>query len=331
MTTRTNTQTGQAATAGERPRLLMIGLGKMGGRMAARLARHGADVIGFDPSAEARQAVLALAADPAAAATDRREPTLLGDLAEAVAALPAPRTIWLMLPAGEPTASTIATLKTMLASGDLIVDGGNANYQDSQAQGKALIDAGIDYADCGVSGGVWGLDNGYCLMYGATEAGARRLEPLARLLAPAPDQGWLHCGPVGSGHFTKMIHNGIEYGMMQALAEGFALLDGKKDFELDLAAIAELWRHGSVVRSWLLDLTAHALADPAAIGRVAPFVSDSGEGRWTVDEAVRQGTPAPVIAMALMSRFDSQGKADPANKLLSLMRNAFGGHAMKSN
>lgn len=329
MTGQTTTAAGPRPETGERPRLLMIGLGKMGGRMAARLARQGVDVSGFDPSAEARQAVLALAADPAADATAHREPTLYGDLAEAVAALPAPRTLWLMLPAGEPTTTTIATLEPMLSRGDLIVDGGNANYRDSEVRGEALSRAGIDYADCGVSGGVWGLDNGYCLMFGASKAAAARLEPIARRLAPAPDRGWLHCGPVGAGHYTKMIHNGIEYGMMQALAEGFALLDGKKAYDLDLAAIAELWRHGSVVRSWLLDLTADALVDPAAIGRVAPFVSDSGEGRWTLDEAVRQGTPAPVIAMALMSRFDSQGKADTANRLLSLMRNAFGGHAMK--
>ena len=330
MTTQT-TQTASTAATGGRPRLLMIGLGKMGGRMVARLARHGADVIGVDPSAEARDAVRALAADPAAVAPDRREPQLFDDLAAAVAALPAPRTIWLMLPAGDPTASTIRTLEPLLAPGDLIVDGGNANYHDSEAQGRALADAGFEYADCGVSGGVWGLDNGYCLMYGAGAAAAARLEPIVRLLAPAPDRGWLHCGPVGSGHYTKMIHNGIEYGMMQALAEGFSLLDGKKAYQLDLARIAELWRHGSVVRSWLLDLTADALADPGAIDRVAPYVSDSGEGRWTLDEAVSQGVPAPVIAMALMSRFDSQGKADTANKLLSLMRHGFGGHAMKKS
>lgn len=331
MTSQNQTPPATATSEADRPRLLMIGLGKMGGRMAARLARNGADVVGFDPSAPAREAVRTLVADPAVTAPDRREPALFGDLAEAVATLPAPRTVWLMLPAGDPTASTIATLATMLSPGDLIVDGGNANYRDSEAQGRALAEAGIEYADCGVSGGVWGLDNGYCLMFGASAIGASRLEPIARLLAPAPDRGWLHSGPVGSGHFTKMIHNGIEYGMMQALAEGFALLDGKAEYQLDLAAIAELWRHGSVVRSWLLDLTADALADPGAIGRVAPFVSDSGEGRWTVDEAVRQGTPAPVIAMALMTRFDSQGKADTANKLLSLMRHGFGGHAVKAS
>ncbi len=320
-----------AATPEAAPRLLMVGLGKMGGRMAARLARHGADVLGVDPSAEAREAVRALVADPAADAPDRREPMLYEDMARAVAELPAPRTVWLMLPAGEPTASTIRSLTTLLSKGDLIVDGGNANYHDSEAQGRALAEAGIEYADCGVSGGVWGLDNGYCLMYGATAAGAARLEPIARRLAPAPDRGWLHCGPIGSGHYTKMIHNGIEYGMMQALAEGFALLDGKKAYELDLARISELWRHGSVVRSWLLDLTADALAEPAAMSQVAPFVSDSGEGRWTIDEAISQGVPAPVIAMALMSRFDSQGKADTANRLLSLMRHGFGGHAMKKS
>ncbi|MET0509543.1 MAG: phosphogluconate dehydrogenase (NAD(+)-dependent, decarboxylating) [Burkholderiaceae bacterium] len=316
-------------TNDSRPQLLMIGLGKMGGRMAARLARAGAVVHGFDPSPQARADVQALVADDTVPAPDRIDPVLHADLAAAVAALPAPRIVWLMLPAGEPTAKAIATLRALLDRGDLVIDGGNANYRDSEAQGRALAEAGLGYADCGVSGGVWGLANGYCLMFGADPAAAARIEPIARRLAPAPDRGWLHCGPVGSGHFTKMIHNGIEYGMMQALAEGFALLEGRRDYALDLAAIGELWRHGSVVRSWLLDLTAEALAAPGAMERVAPFVSDSGEGRWTVDEAVRQGTPAPVIAMALMSRFDSQGKADTANKLLSLMRNAFGGHAMK--
>jgi 6-phosphogluconate dehydrogenase len=316
-------------THDSRPQLLMIGLGRMGGRMAARLARAGARVHGFDPSAQARADVQALVADDTAPAPDRIDPVLHADLAAAVAALPAPRIVWLMLPAGEPTARTIATLRALLDRGDLVVDGGNANYRDSEAQGRALAEAGLGYADCGVSGGVWGLANGYCLMFGADAAAAARIEPIARRLAPAPDRGWLHCGPVGSGHFTKMIHNGIEYGMMQALAEGFALLEGRRDYALDLAGIGELWRHGSVVRSWLLDLTAEALAAPGAMGRVAPFVSDSGEGRWTIDEAVRQGTPAPVIAMALMSRFDSQGKADTANKLLSLMRNAFGGHPIK--
>lgn len=300
------------------PALAMIGLGRMGANMARRLARGGARVHGFDPQADAR------------AALDGEAGVILhASLADAVAALPAPRTVWLMLPAGAPSEATLAALPGLLEAGDLVVDGANANYLESQRHARELQAHGLRFADCGVSGGVWGLDNGYCLMFGADGEAAARLAPFARLLAPAPDRGWLHCGPPGSGHFVKMIHNGIEYGAMQAYAEGFALLEGKTEFDLDLAAVGELWRHGSVVRSWLLDLTVDALQDPAALDRVAPFVADSGEGRWTVDEAVRQGTPAPVIALALMSRFGSQGKADTANRLLSLMRKGFGGHAVK--
>jgi 6-phosphogluconate dehydrogenase len=218
----------------------------------------------------------------------------------------------------------------MLAPGDVVIDGGNANYLDSQALGRELQASGLEFVDCGVSGGVWGLENGYCLMYGASSPAAAAVSPVMRRLAVSESDGWLHCGPVGSGHFVKMIHNGIEYGMMQAIAEGFALMAGKPAFDLPLADIGELWRHGSVVRSWLLDLTAQALQDPDAMGKVAPVVADSGEGRWTVDESMRQGTPIPVIAMAMMSRFDSQGKADTGNKLLALMRKGFGGHAVTS-
>ena len=217
-----------------------------------------------------------------------------------------------------------------MSRGDLLVDGGNANYKDSQRRASALRSAGLRFIDCGVSGGVWGLENGYALMFGGSAEAARTFEPYARILAPAPDRGWLHCGPAGSGHFVKMIHNGIEYGMMQAMAEGFALLEGKKEFGLDLAAIAETWRHGSVVRSWLLDLTAEFLANDTKLSDVAPLVADSGEGRWTVNEAVEQGTPAPVLTLALMSRFDSQGKADFGHKLLAMMRKGFGGHPVKS-
>jgi len=297
----------------------MVGLGRMGANMARRLARGGAHVHGFDAQPEARTA---LADEPGV--------VLHASLADAVAALPAPRTVWLMLPAGEPSETALAELVARLAPGDLVVDGANANYLDSQRHARELAAHGLRFADCGVSGGVWGLANGYCLMYGADAEAAARLAPVARLLAPAPDRGWLHCGPPGSGHFVKMIHNGIEYGAMQAYAEGFALLEGKTEFDLDLAAVGELWRHGSVVRSWLLDLTVDALRDPGALDAVAPYVADSGEGRWTVDESVRQGTPAPVIALALMTRFASQGRADVGNRLLSLMRKGFGGHAVKT-
>ncbi|MFZ4758956.1 MAG: phosphogluconate dehydrogenase (NAD(+)-dependent, decarboxylating) [Burkholderiaceae bacterium] len=300
------------------PTLAMIGLGRMGANMARRLARGGARVHGFDAQPDAR-----------AALADEPGVTVHATLGEAVAALPAPRTVWLMLPAGAPSETALTELSALLATGDLVVDGANANYLDSRRHARELAGHGLLFADCGVSGGVWGLANGYCLMFGADPDAAARLAPLARLLAPAPDRGWLHCGPPGSGHYVKMIHNGIEYGAMQAYAEGFALLEGATDFDLDLAAVGELWRHGSVIRSWLLDLTVDALNDPNALDSVAPFVADSGEGRWTVDEAVRQGTPAPVIALALMSRFASQGRADVGNRLLSLMRKGFGGHAVR--
>jgi len=309
--TQSNTQT---------PTLLMVGLGRMGANMARRLAANGAVVHGFDRSPEARAALTATASQFPIELHD--------DLSQAVAGLPSPRMVWLMLPAGAPTRQTIAQLLPMLRAGDIVVDGGNANYLDSQAQGRELQAHGIEFVDCGVSGGVWGLQNGYCLMYGATPTAAAAVAPAMRRLAVSPTDGWLHCGPVGSGHFVKMIHNGIEYGMMQAIAEGFALLAGKPEFDLPLADIGELWRHGSVVRSWLLDLTAQALQDPQAMDKIAPVVADSGEGRWTVDESMRQGTPVPVIAMAMMSRFDSQGKADTGNKLLAMMRKGFGGHAV---
>jgi 6-phosphogluconate dehydrogenase len=305
-------------TTAPTPTLAIVGLGRMGANMARRLARGGAHVHGHDAQPEARDALAAEAGV-----------VLHASLADAVAALPAPRTVWLMLPAGAISEATLAELAALLAPGDLVVDGANANYLDSERHARELAARGLLFADCGVSGGVWGLANGYCLMFGAEPEAAARLAPIARILAPAPDRGWLHCGPPGAGHFVKMIHNGIEYGAMQAYAEGFALLEGKAGYDLDLASIGELWRHGSVVRSWLLDLTVDALREPGALDSVAPFVADSGEGRWTVDEAVRQGTPAPVIALALMSRFASQGSGDTANRLLSLMRKGFGGHAVK--
>ncbi len=305
------------------PSLLMIGLGRMGANMARRLAAAGSDVHGFDPSDAARAALQA---------TSAQYPVTLHDrLADAVAALPSPKCVWLMVPAGEITESTIAALTPLLGPGDLIIDGGNAHYPDSQRRGRELAAHRIEFVDCGVSGGVWGLANGYCLMYGASPAAAATVAPLMRRLAVTPTDGWLHCGPVGAGHFVKMVHNGIEYGMMQALAEGFALMEAKREFDLPLDAIGELWRHGSVVRSWLLDLTAAALDDPNALESVGPVVADSGEGRWTVEESMRLGIPVPVIAMSMMSRFDSQGKADVGNKLLALMRKGFGGHAVTSS
>jgi 6-phosphogluconate dehydrogenase len=295
----------------------IVGLGRMGGNMARRLARGGVRIVGFDPDAGIRAGL-------------EREGVLqpAESTVDLVRRLAAPRVVWLMVPAGDATELAVQDAWPEMARGDVLVDGGNANYKDSQRRANALSTAGVHFVDCGVSGGVWGLENGYALMLGGTPAAARAVAPYAQILAPARDRGWLHCGPAGSGHFAKMIHNGIEYGMMQAMAEGFALLDGKKEFAFDLAALAECWRHGSVVRSWLLDLTAEFLKDDAKLDGIAPHVADSGEGRWTVNEAVEQGTPAPVLALALMSRFHSQGRADFAHKLLAMMRKGFGGHAV---
>ena len=298
----------------------MIGLGRMGANMTRRLARAGIEVIAFDRSPEARTAT---AGEPGARAVD--------SLQELVAALVVPRALWLMLPAGEATESTLAALQPLLERGDVVVDGANTYYVDSMRRASMLAASGIEYADAGVSGGIWGLENGYALMMGGSEAAIARLEPAVRALAPAPDRGWLHCGPSGSGHYAKMIHNGIEYGMMQAYAEGFALLDAKREFRLDVAKIAESWRHGSVVRSWLLDLTAEFMRDGHALDNIAPVVADSGEGRWTALEGIELGIPTPVMSLALMQRFSSQGKADYQARLLARMRQAFGGHAVSTS
>ena len=296
----------------------LVGLGRMGGNMARRLSRGGVRIVGFDATPGS---AAALSKEGAIVATD--------SLAALAASLPAPRVVWLMVPAGDATQATIDALATQLSPGDAIVDGGNANYKDSQRRAETLAARGIAFVDCGVSGGVWGLENGYTLMYGGTPDAARAVEPFARILAPAADKGWLHCGPAGSGHFVKMVHNGIEYGMMQAYAEGFALMKARTDFNLDLAAIAETWRHGSVVRSWLLDLSADFLKHDQALTDIAPFVADSGEGRWTALEGIELGVPTPVMSLALMMRFASQGKDEYADKLLAMMRQGFGGHAVK--
>jgi 6-phosphogluconate dehydrogenase len=298
----------------------LVGLGKMGGNMARRLAKANVKVIGFDIDTATLAALEAEGALKAA-----------HSLAEIVAALPAPLVLWTMLPSGPISENTLQTLVPMLTKGDLIIDGANANYKDSQRRGAWLAERGIGFMDCGVSGGVHGLANGYCLMFGGNANDVERAKPIMQALAAAPDRGWLHCGPIGAGHYTKMVHNGIEYGMMEAIAEGFALLDAKKEFALPSAQIAELWKSGSVVRSWLLDLTADALKDPEKIKTIAPYVADSGEGRWTVDAAVEQGVATPVLALALMMRFASQGKDEYSAKLLALMRQGFGGHAVKKS
>ncbi len=298
----------------------IVGLGRMGANMARRLRRAGIRVCAFNRSQEVTQA---LAEETGLSAAD--------SLAQLVAQLKAPRVVWLMLPAGDTTQQTIDQIVPLLAAGDILVDGANAFYKDSMARATTLARQKIRYVDAGVSGGVWGLENGYALMVGGEAAVIKHIEPVLKALAPSADSGWLHCGPNGSGHFVKMVHNGIEYGMMQALAEGLALLKGREDFAIDLAAVTEMWRHGSVVRSWLLDLTAEFLQSDQSLGAIEPFVSDSGEGRWTALEAVEQGIPAPVMSLALMMRFASQGKNDYPAKLLAMMRKGFGGHAVRQD
>ena len=294
----------------------VIGLGRMGAGMARRMARGGARVVAYDRDAGARVPL-----------REEKNVDCVDSLPALATNLSGERVLLVMLPAGPATEDALAELLPLLSAGDTLVDGGNAFYKDSMARSLEMSQRGLRYVDAGVSGGIHGLANGYCLMLGGTPKSVERFEPFARILAPAPDRGWLHCGPSGAGHFSKMIHNGIEYGMMQAFAEGFALLAARKDLEFDLGRLAETWRHGSVVRSWLLDLSAEILKEDEDLRRVAPVVPDSGEGRWTALESVEQGVPAPVITMALMARFSSQGKSDYARKLLAMMRAKFGGHA----
>ncbi len=298
-------------------RIGMIGLGRMGGNMARRLRRAEIDVVGYNRDASATRR---LADECGLVAADSAE--------QLVAHLAVPRVVWLMLPAGGVTESYVEQMQDLLEPGDVLVDGANSFYKDSIRRGQSLTPVGIEFVDAGVSGGVWGLQEGYALMIGGSNTAIAALRPVIKALAPAKDSGWIHTGPVGSGHFVKMIHNGIEYGMMQAYAEGFALLRAKEEFGLDLAGIAEAWRHGSVVRSWLLDLTAAVLENDQSLDDVAAFVADSGEGRWTAVEGIEQGVPTPVISAALMMRFSSQGSHDYAAKLLAKMRQQFGGHSI---
>lgn len=295
----------------------MIGLGRMGANMAQRLMRGGHKVVGYDPAATARTLLEKNGAQTAAS------------LAEMVAKLQAPRAVWLMVPAGEITDSTITNLVPLLAAGDTIIDGGNSNYRDTQRRAAMVAQRKIQYVDSGTSGGVWGLAEGYSLMIGGDEAVVERLRPIFETLAPAKDQGWGRVGPVGSGHYTKMVHNGIEYGMMQAYAEGFSILQHKDEFKLDLHQVAEIWRYGSVVRSWLLDLTAIALDKNPTLAGIAPYVADSGEGRWTVADAIELGVSAPVITLSLLERLRSRDNDSFTDKLLAAMRNQFGGHEIK--
>ena len=300
-------------------KIAMLGLGKMGGNMAARMVRNGISVVGYDNNQEVVSDLV-------------EKEKIIGSTSveDALSKLDEQKIVWMMLPAGEITKKQIADLIPLLNKGDVIIDGGNSNFKQSIKMGSMLEEYEIGFMDCGTSGGIWGLDNGYCLMVGASMETAKTVEPFLRALAPNPQNGWLHVGPVGSGHFTKMIHNGIEYGMMESFAEGLELLKGRDEFAIDIAKVTELWRHGSVVRSWLLDLTAEALQSDQGLEEIAPFVADSGEGRWTAVEAIEQGIPAPVLTQALQVRFRSQEKSKGYGyKVLSVMRNAFGGHIMK--
>jgi len=298
--------------------IAMIGLGRMGANMAQRLVRGGHTVVGYDPAAAARASLEEKGADSAAS------------LEQLVAKLQAPRVVWLMVPAGAITDSTITSLVPLLAAGDTIIDGGNSNYRDTQRRAAAVAARKINYVDSGTSGGVWGLTEGYSLMIGGEKPIVERLRPIFETLAPAPNQGWGHVGPVGAGHYTKMIHNGIEYGLMQAYAEGFSILQHKSEFGLDLHQVAEIWRYGSVVRSWLLDLTSSALQKNPTLKGIAPYVADSGEGRWTVADAIELGVSAPVITLSLLERLRSRDDDSFTDKLLAAMRNQFGGHPIKA-
>jgi 6-phosphogluconate dehydrogenase len=295
----------------------MVGLGRMGGNMAQRLMRGGHRVVGFSRDAGTLSQLEEKGLVPA---------TTLQAL---VAALEPPSAIWLMIPAGASVDELIASLLPLLAPDDILIDGGNSNYKETQRRSRMLKPYRIHYVDAGTSGGVWGLENGYSIMAGGEETVIERLRPIFETLAPAPDKGWGRVGPSGAGHFTKMIHNGIEYGMMQAYGEGFALLRHKEEFSLDLHQIAEIWRDGSVVQSWLLDLTSAALAENPRLDGIAPYVADSGEGRWTVAEAIDLDVAAPVITLALLQRLQSRDGESFCNKLLSALRNQFGGHEMK--
>jgi 6-phosphogluconate dehydrogenase len=297
----------------------LIGLGKMGGNMAERLRLGGHKVVGFDFSADA---VKRLTDAGSVGATT---------LADLVKNLQAPRAIWLMVPSGDPVDETIAKLEPLMAKGDTFIDGGNSNYKDSQRRHAALTAKGFNFVDVGTSGGVWGLKEGYSMMIGGDKDAVQRLSPIFEALAPAKDKGWGHVGPAGAGHFVKMVHNGIEYGLMQSYAEGFSIMKQKEPLHLDLPQIAEIWRFGSVVRSWLLDLTADALHKNPNLDGLEAYVVDSGEGRWTVAEAIDLNVSAPVITESLIRRIRSREENNFTDRMLAIQRNAFGGHAVKKD
>ena len=297
----------------------LIGLGKMGGNMAERLKLGGHQVVGFDFSAEA---VAKLTASGNIGAST---------LEELVQKLEGPRAIWIMVPSGDPVDQTIAKLEPLLAPGDILIDGGNSNYKDSIRRHAEATAKGFNFVDVGTSGGVWGLKEGYSMMIGGDKGPVEQLRPIFETLAPAADKGWGHVGPAGAGHFVKMVHNGIEYGLMQAYAEGFTILEKKESLDLNLPQIAEIWRHGSVVRSWLLDLTADALSANPTLEGLEAYVADSGEGRWTVFEAIDLNVSAPVITESLIRRIRSREDNNFTDRMISIMRNAFGGHAVKKS
>ena len=294
----------------------IIGLGRMGANIGRRLVAGGHRVVGLDPGPGVEALIKGAGIEYARSLTDL------------VASLSPPRVIWLMIPAGAAVQATLDEIAPLLVAGDTLIDGGNSYYKDSMRRGAELTAKKLCFVDCGTSGGIWGLKEGFGLMVGGDVEVVDRLTPIFSALAPAPDRGWARVGPVGAGHFTKMVHNGIEYGLMQAYAEGFSLLSHKVEFDLDLHKIAQVWRHGSVVRSWLLDLTADALARNPNLAGIAPYVDDSGEGRWTVFEAIDLNVPAPVISSALIERLRSRDKESFADRLLATMRNEFGGHAI---
>ena len=297
----------------------MVGLGRMGGNMVRRLLQDDHRVTAFDPNPTAVSEARKSGADGASS------------LRELVNSLPKPRTVWVMVPAGDITEQTVSELAELLDSGDTLIDGGNSNYKETIRRAQSLAERGVDYLDCGTSGGVWGLSNGYCLTVGGSKAAYERNFPIFKTLGPPENDGGLYVGPSGSGHYTKMVHNGIEYGLMQAYAEGLELLAAKEEFGLDLAAITNNWRHGSVIRSWLLDLTASELAEDPGLDDLSSYVEDSGEGRWTVDASVELAVPAPVIALALQMRFRSRQDNPLGGRALAAMRNAFGGHAVRKS
>jgi len=295
-------------------KIAMVGLGKMGANMAQRLIEHGHEVVAFDLHAGARDAAAAFGAQPVAT------------LEELAAALEPPRVAWVMVPAGAPTNTTITTLAGLFESGDVVIDGGNSNYKETAPLVGELAAKGVALVDAGTSGGIWGLKEGYCLMVGGTPEAVAVCEPA--FVALAPEGGYAHVGPPGAGHFVKMVHNGIEYGMMQAYAEGFEIMSEAPEFDLDLHEIAAIWRYGSVVRSWLLELAERALRPDSGFDQIEGVVADSGEGRWTVEEAIERGVAAPVISSALFARFASQKKDAFGLRLISALRNQFGGHAV---